>query len=162
VPAALAPPPAPPLRLLSYAFGPGEAIPERHACTGANVSPALAWRSVPAGTQSLAILAEMQGPAGQREARWLRYDIPPDQDMLPEGFDPERAGWGLPGRNAAGQAAYAGPCSAPGERQVFTFRLLALSGRPRLAAGATSALLLEAIAGLILAEAELTGVYGPS
>lgn len=154
-------PPAPRLQLLSYAFGPGEAIPARHACDGANVSPALAWRGVPSGTQSLVVMAETEGPVGGAEAHWLLYDIPPDEDMLPEGFRPEQAGWGLPGRNAAGQVVYQGPCADGGQaRQRFTFRLLALSGRLGLPAGATFDQLREALAGLVLAEAELTGLYG--
>jgi phosphatidylethanolamine-binding protein (PEBP) family uncharacterized protein len=115
---------------------------------------------VPPGAQSLALLAESAGPGGTLEARWLLYDIPPDQDTLPEGFDPRAAGWGLPGQNAAGQAGYTGPCApADGSRVAFTFRLLALASRPALPAGATPAELLTATSGQVLAQAELAGFY---
>ena len=42
--------------LTSPVFDEGASIPQRHTCDGENVSPALAWRDAPAGTQGFALL----------------------------------------------------------------------------------------------------------
>src|SRR6476659_6890587 len=56
VPPAL--PTAQPFALTSSAFEADSLIPARYSCHGANVSPPLAWRAPPAGTQSLALVLD--------------------------------------------------------------------------------------------------------
>src|SRR5690625_7299431 len=43
------------MQLTSSAFSAGGAIPSKHTGEGVDVSPALSWKDIPEGTQSLAI-----------------------------------------------------------------------------------------------------------
>ena len=47
---------AAPMQLTSASFADGEAIPSRHSCDGADVSPALAWDGVPEGVSSFVLI----------------------------------------------------------------------------------------------------------
>ena len=44
--------------LTSPAFKSGAAIPARHTCQGADVSPPLAWAGVPPSTKSLVLIVD--------------------------------------------------------------------------------------------------------
>jgi phosphatidylethanolamine-binding protein (PEBP) family uncharacterized protein len=46
------------MRLSSTAFDEGEMLPPRFTCDGAGVSPPLAWKDVPDGTQHFALICE--------------------------------------------------------------------------------------------------------
>src|ERR1041385_211025 len=46
------------MQLTSSAFAEGEAIPPQHTCDDKNMSPPLKWNDVPAGTKSLALIAD--------------------------------------------------------------------------------------------------------
>lgn len=46
------------LSMTSSSFAHEAAIPARHTCDGADVSPPLAWTGVPAGTKSLALVID--------------------------------------------------------------------------------------------------------
>ena len=63
--------------LSSPDLAPGQPIPETFAfdafgCTGQNVSPALAWEDLPAGTRSVAVMVH------DSDARWVQYLNVPD------------------------------------------------------------------------------------
>src|SRR2546422_846574 len=64
------------LSLTSSAFQEGDAIPTRHTCDGADVSPALSWRGAPAGTAAFALIVDdPDAPAGTW-VHWVLYDLP--------------------------------------------------------------------------------------
>src|SRR3954463_2669258 len=55
-------------------------------CTGQNISPALEWSNVPAGTKSLALqVFDPDAPTGSGFWHWAVYDIPPTATGLPQG-----------------------------------------------------------------------------
>ena len=55
-------------------------------CTGGNISPALQWSNIPAGTQSLALqLFDPDAPSGSGFWHWAIYDIPPTTTGLDQG-----------------------------------------------------------------------------
>ena len=65
------------LRVTSPAFDSGAPIPARHAGDGEDVSPALAWGPVPAGTRELCLLFEdADAPRPQPWVHWLVAGIP--------------------------------------------------------------------------------------
>ncbi len=55
-------------------------------CKGGNVSPALEWRNVPAGTQSFAVnMYDPDAPTGSGFWHWAVYNIAPSARGLPQG-----------------------------------------------------------------------------
>src|SRR5205809_193834 len=62
--------------LSSVAFKEGAAIPIRHTCDGADVSPPLGWSGAPPGTAAFALIADdPDAPAGTW-VHWVLYDLP--------------------------------------------------------------------------------------
>ena len=152
------------LQLMSPAFAAKAAIPARHTCDGAETSPPLRWSGVPAGTRSLALVVDdpdAPDPAAPQRTwvHWVLYDLPPGADGLAEGVATAQLPAGTrQGSNDWKHAGYGGPCPPIG-RHRYSFRLYALDvvlpdlrqpGKARLA---------RAMAGHVLAQAELVGTY---
>ena len=135
-------------------------------CQGGNVSPALSWRGVPAGTRSFALLVhDPDAPTGSGWWHWIVYNIPADTTSLPaDAGDPHKhlipAG-AVQGRSDYGNAGYGGPCPPPGKPHHYNFRLYALKvAKLELPADATAALVGFNVRAQALGSAELTGLYG--
>ena len=150
------------LSLTSTAFAHHGAIPTKYTCDGADVSPPLAWSSLPPGTKSLALIVDdpdAPDPAAPRMTwvHWVLYNLPPDASALPEAVSTLPAGT-LQGANDWGRTGYGGPCPPIG-RHRYLHKLYALDavlpdlGRP------TKAALEKAMQGHIIAQAELVGTY---
>lgn len=101
-------------------------------CTGGNVSPALSWKNLPAGTQSLALTVyDPDAPTGSGWWHWIVYDIPAGVSELPSGFgNSEKAqlpGGTMQGRTDFGKPGWGGPCPPKGDKpHRYTFTLHAL------------------------------------
>jgi Raf kinase inhibitor-like YbhB/YbcL family protein len=109
-------------------------------CTGQNVSPALEWSNLPAGTKSLAIqVHDDDAPTGSGLWHWAVYDIPPDAKGLAQGAGNDAStlpagafggnndflDTGVTGENGN----YGGPCPPAGDaphHYVFTAFALAV------------------------------------
>jgi phosphatidylethanolamine-binding protein (PEBP) family uncharacterized protein len=114
------------LVLSSPAFRPGGAMPVRYTCEGADVSPPLAWRNVPAGTAELFLLAiDLDGGNGGA-IQWAVGGLSPGSHGIPAGRLPHGAVVGL---NSAGEARWGGICGAKGHVHHVAFLLYALSRR---------------------------------
>src|SRR5205823_13282491 len=62
--------------LSSTAFKDGAAIPVKHTCDGADLSPPLAWSGAPPGTRTFALIADdPDAPAGTW-VHWVLYILP--------------------------------------------------------------------------------------
>jgi uncharacterized protein (TIGR00297 family)/Raf kinase inhibitor-like YbhB/YbcL family protein len=147
----------------SSSFDEGGLIPTRFTCDGENHSPALAWRDLPAGTKSLALIAEDPDAPGGTFTHWVLYNLPPTLTSLPEGLAKTVAltGVGTQGENSFRRTGYDGPCPPKGSTHRYYFRLYALDSAPTLPAGMTAATLrAQAIQGHTLGEAEWVGRYG--
>lgn len=148
------------ITVTSPAFTEGEGIPSDFTCDGAGASPPLEWSGVPAGAQSLAVIADdPDAPAGDW-VHWLVYDLPPSLTQLPAGI-PEGgrlSRGGSQGRTDFGALGYGGPCPPSGTHRYF-FKLYALDSVLRLKPGATKKELLQAMQGRVLAEGRLMGTY---
>ncbi len=135
-------------------------------CTGHNVSPALSWSNVPAGTKSFALLVyDPDAPTGSGWWHWLAYNIPADATSLPgDAGDPKKnlmpAGT-VQGRTDFGSPGYGGPCPPPGKPHHYYFRLYALKV-PKLdvPADATAALIGYNVNANSLGKAQILGLYG--
>lgn len=153
------------LTISSSAFEPDAAIPSRFTCDGANASPPLRWSGVPDGTRSLVLIVDDPDAPDPRAPKriwvhWVLYNIPPTVTSLGEGRPrspvPPGAGEGL---NDSGQPGYEGPCPPIGRHRYF-HKLFALDTLlPDLGASARRKDVEAAMAGHVLAYAEVMGTY---
>ncbi|MDH7485501.1 MAG: YbhB/YbcL family Raf kinase inhibitor-like protein [Anaerolineae bacterium] len=146
--------------LTSTAFVQGKPIPRKYTCDGQDISPPLSWGDPPAGTRSLALIADdPDAPAGTW-VHWVLYNLPATSRGLPEAVssDAELADGSRHGRNSWRRLGYGGPCPPRGTHRYF-FKLYALDTVLDLKAGADKGQLLKAMEGHILAQAELMGTY---
>lgn len=152
------------LSVSSPAFAAGAAMPERHAGEGVgdNVSPALRWSVVPAGTAELVLVMEDPDvPLPRPVVHVIATGIPPDTDGLPEGaLSRPGAGRFKLGRGFLGRQLYAGPRPVRGHGpHRYVFQLVAADRPLALSAPADLAAVLTALAGHALAKGRLVGTF---
>ena len=151
---------------------PGATIGSKHifsgmGCTGNNLSPALRWTGVPAGTKSFAVtIYDPDAPTGSGWWHWVVYNIPATTTSLPTGAG-DVSGKHLPagtvqGNTDFGVKAYGGPCPPVGDKPhhyiitVYALKVPTLD----VPATASSAYVGFNIHANVLASARLTGLYG--
>ena len=143
------------MKLTSSAFQDGAAIPGKHTCDGADVSPPLAWRDAPPNTAAFALICDDPDASAGTWVHWVLYNVPGKTNELREGD----TGGGLEGRNDFRRTRYGGPCPPPGKAHRYFFKLYALRSPLTLKAGASKADVERAINGVALSEAQLIGTY---
>lgn len=152
------------MRIESSSFSHGGDIPAEFTCEGEDVSPELAWREVPAGTRSLALIVhdpDVPDPkAPKREwVHWVLYNLPPTAPGLPRGVVREALPAGTEeGTNDWKRTGYGGPCPPIGRHRYF-HTLYALDTVLANLARPSKAKLEAAMHGHVLARAELMGTY---
>ena len=148
------------LSLVSAAFEEDGMIPRKHTCDGADLSPALAWSSAPAGTRSFALICDDPDAPVGTWVHWVIFNLSVDTRALPEGVAlRERLESGaIQGVNDFGKIGYCGPCPPHGMHRYF-FKLYALDAELDLNGRVTKERLLRAMEGHILGEAHLMGKY---
>jgi Raf kinase inhibitor-like YbhB/YbcL family protein len=144
------------MKLASPAFGDNGKIPCKYTCDGENMSPPLIISNVPPEAESLVLIMDEPEPPkkGAVVDHWLVFDIPPGGQYVPEGEAPE----GTHGTIAAGKVRYHGPCPSEGEHR-YRFRLYALDVELPLPEETTRKEIERAMAGHVVARAEMTGRY---
>jgi Raf kinase inhibitor-like YbhB/YbcL family protein len=149
------------MNLTSTSFQAGSQIPAKFTCSGAGISPQLAWSAPPAGTVSFALIVTDPDAPGQTFVHWVLYGLPAETRALPEALPGigQLADGGRQGRNDFGDLGYGGPCPPPGSPHHYVFTLYALDAKLNLPVGATRAQVEAAMQGHILASGELIGVY---
>jgi hypothetical protein len=148
--------------LKSTAFANGGEMARKYSCDGADLSPALSWEEAPAGTQSLALIADdPDAPAGTW-THWTIWNISANATVLPEGLGQAEVldNGARQGRNDFKRIGYGGPCPPPGKPHRYFFKLYALDRRLEVKAGARRSELELAMKGHVLSQAELMGRYG--
>jgi Raf kinase inhibitor-like YbhB/YbcL family protein len=149
------------MKLTSSAFTHFGGIPVRHTCEGADVSPPLAWSEVPHGAAAFALIVDdpdaPDPTAPQRTwVHWVLVDLPAEARAIPDGGPlPHGTRVGL---NDWKRPRWNGPCPPVGRHRYF-FKLYALKTRLPWLESPTAPELEAAIAGKILAQAELVGTY---
>ena len=151
--------------LSSSAFASGSEIPKRFTCDGADVSPPLTWRGAPAETRSFALFIDDPDAPDPRAPKrvWVHcvlYDIPATVTELREsGAHASAVSGARDGLNDSNERGYSGPCPPVGRHRYF-HRLHALdSVLGDLGPKARKADVERAMAGHVLATAELMGTY---
>jgi Raf kinase inhibitor-like YbhB/YbcL family protein len=148
-----------PLQLITPAFSEGGAIPRRHTCDGADLSPALEWSGEPDGVRSFALIVDDPDAPSGTFNHWLLWDVPASIHSLPEGFKPGQTG--RSGANDFGRLGYSGPCPPRGHGpHRYFFKLYALAvDTLNVPEGARRPSLERALRGNVLGEAQLMGRY---
>jgi Raf kinase inhibitor-like YbhB/YbcL family protein len=157
--------------LTSPELSPGATLAEAQVyngfgCKGGNVSPALKWSGVPAGTQSFALLVhDPDAPTTSGWWHWVVYNIPAGTTSLPASAgDPQKKLMPAPavqGRTDFGTPGYGGPCPPPGKPHHYNFRIYALKvPKLEVPADASPAMIAFNVHANELGHAELTGLYG--
>jgi Raf kinase inhibitor-like YbhB/YbcL family protein len=146
------------IALSSSAFADGQTIPRRYTCSGAQESPPLAWKGVPAGTRELALLMEDPDAPGGTFVHWVLFHLPPGLRQLGAGSVPDAARQGV---NSTGDAKYAGPCPPEGDApHHYEFTLYALKAALSQPDGAKAQDVRAAIAKTATAQGRLVGRFG--
>jgi hypothetical protein len=152
------------LEISSTAFAPGSAIPARHTCEGNDISPALRWTGIPAGTKSLVLIVDDPDAPDPRAPKmtwvhWVLANLPATAAELPEGVAPKALPAGtVEGLNDWKRTGYGGPCPPVGRHRYF-HKLYALDTVLTGLHHPTRALVEAAMQGHVLARAELLGTY---
>jgi Raf kinase inhibitor-like YbhB/YbcL family protein len=150
--------------LTSPSFIDGGDIPRKFTCQGDDCSPALAWSSAPAGTNSFALIVDdpdAPDPAAPKMTwvHWVLYNIPAATSELPEAVKPFQLPTGtLQGTNDWKRTGYGGPCPPIGRHRYF-FKHYALDSILPDLKQPTKEQLEIAMKGCILAQATLMGTY---
>jgi len=144
----------------SPAFAPGALIPPKYTCDGADLSPPVSFSGAPAGTKSLALIADDPDAPMGTWVHWVVWNIPAGTRSLEEGVPKKEtvADGARQGTNDFRRIGYGGPCPPSGTHRYF-FRLYALDAALNLPATATKQDLEKAMQEHILAQAELMGKY---
>jgi Raf kinase inhibitor-like YbhB/YbcL family protein len=152
------------LFVTSAAFRQGEPIPKRYTCDGEDLSPDLAWRGVPQGTETFALIMDDPDAPRGTFTHWVYYNLPGALRALPEDVEKSEhpPTGGSQGVNDFGDIGYRGPCPPPGPAHRYHLTVYALDSQLRLPARSTKHELRTAIQGHVLGQGELVGVYGRS
>ncbi|HET7202469.1 MAG TPA: YbhB/YbcL family Raf kinase inhibitor-like protein [Steroidobacteraceae bacterium] len=150
------------MNITSPAFQHGAAIPARHTCEGADVSPPLQWGGLPSGTRSLVLIVDDPDAPDPRAPKrtwvhWVLANLPPDADGLEEHVDTLPPGT-IEGLNDWKRTGYGGPCPPIGRHRYF-HKLYALDTVLSGLEHPSKAQLEAAMQGHVLAHAELVGTY---
>lgn len=154
------------IALTSPSFAHGAPMPVKHAGVrigGADLSPALSWSGVPAGTEEFVLIMEdPDAPVPRPVVHAVAFAISKTVTSIEEGalsgaVPPK--GFSL-GKNSLGGLHYRGPGPVPGHGpHRYVFQLFALSRSLGLTAPPTKQRLIERMQGAVLAKGRLDGLY---
>lgn len=135
-------------------------IPKKFTCDGSDVSPQLSWTPPPAGTQSLALIADDPDAPVGTWTHWVAFNLPPNTLGLPENVPKVDAlEGGYQGKNDFHSVGYAGPCPPAGKPHRYFFKLYALDSKLNLQPGISKLQLQQAMHGHVLGQTEWVGKY---
>lgn len=148
------------MKIESSAFRSMGSIPEKYTCDGGNFNPPLSIKNAPVGTNSLALIMDDPDVPKNLKAdglwvHWVLWNISPSTNFIDEGIVPKEA---IQGVGSSGKNEYGGPCPPDKEHRYF-FKLYALDSTLNLSITTDKVALEKAMAGHILEEAQLVGVY---
>lgn len=150
------------MKIESPAFQNQQTIPAKYTCDGKGINPPLKFSDVPSDAKSLALIVDDPDAPGGTFTHWTVWNISPNVLKVAEGSAPFGGIEGLNSKvfysDSADGVGYIGPCPPSGTHRYF-FKLYALDKTLNLQADADIEKLKKAVAGHILASAELIGLY---
>lgn len=149
------------LTVTSEAFANGERLPPKYTCDGQGISPPVNWSGAPQETRTYALILDDLNAPGGIFTHWVIFNIPAQESGLQEDVPsvPTLPNGAIQGRNSAGKIGYVAPCPPSGTHH-YVFHLYALDLVLDLQPGAAKQDVLKAMQGHIMAEGQLTGLYG--
>jgi hypothetical protein len=144
------------MELTSPAFQNNQNILSKYTCDGENVNPPLKISGAPAGAKSLVLFLDDHDAAQGIFNHWLVWNITPSVALIGENSLPKGVVKGL---NDFKERSYSGPCPPKGETHRYYFKVYALDRILKLGPNSKRKDLDKAMAGRVLAGAELTGFY---
>lgn len=150
------PSPTGPMKLSTTAFENNANIPSEFTCDGKNSSPEFQISNIPSATKSLAlIMHDPDAPMDGGFTHWVMWNISPQTTTIMKNKTPAGA---LVGYNSTGKGQWTGPCPPSGTHH-YQFMLFALDKELALPANTNKSDLEKAIAGHILEQTTLVGLY---
>lgn len=152
------------LTFTSTSFSHNDTIPSIYTCDGEDISPALNWTGIPAGTKSLALIVDdpdAPDPAAPKKTwvQWVRYSISPDTIGLAAGISEKNLPPDtLQGINDWKRTGYGGPCPPVGNHRYY-HKLYALDTVPPDFQHPAKAAIEQAMQSHIIGHGELIGRY---
>jgi len=143
------------MKITSPVFGHNQKIPSKYTCDGENLSPPLEISGVPEGAKSMVLIMDDPDATHGLWVHWVLWNISPDTKEIPENSVPAGAAEGM---TSFGKPGYGGPCPPSGTHRYF-FKLCALNKKLELSPSAEKVELEEVMAGQVLDQAELIGLY---
>jgi Raf kinase inhibitor-like YbhB/YbcL family protein len=132
----------------------GGTIDAQYTCKGTDISPAISWSGVPAGTQELALtLTDIDA---SNFIHWVIGGIDPASSGIAAGKVPTGA---VQAANGFGDAKYGGPCPPDGNH-TYLLRLYALGAHSGIANGMAGAAAIDALEANQLESTSISGVFG--
>lgn len=119
------------------------------------MSPPLEISGVPEGAKSMVLIMDDPDATHGLWVHWVLWNISPDTKEIPENSVPAGAAEGM---TSFGKPGYGGPCPPSGTHRYF-FKLCALNKKLELSPSAGKVELEEVMAGQVLDQAELIGLY---
>ena len=141
--------------MTSSAFANNGNIPLKYTCDGQDVNPPLSISGIPPSAQTMALVVDDPDAPGETFDHWVMWNISLLSDIA-ENSVPAGA---VQGVNGFGENKYAGPCPPIGETHRYRFKLYALDDFLNLASTSDAAALKGAMAGHVIRQANLTGLY---
>ncbi len=133
----------------------GGPLPTEYTGDGAGITPPLAWRGAPPGTQGFVLIMDHLAPGDEVKCSWTLWDIPADVTALPK----HSTGIGRTGTSFKGRTGYEPPRSQGPGAKTYVLTVYALSGPIRPAGEADRETLLSAMKDKVLASASLNVVH---
>ncbi len=133
----------------------GGKLPAEFTGDGAGVTPPLAWRGAPPGTQGYVLIMDHLAPGNEVKSCWTLWDIPAEVTALPK----NTAGIGRSGTSFKGKTGYEPPRSQGPGAKTYVLTVYALSEPIRPSGEVSRETLLSAMKGKVLASASLNVVY---
>ena len=123
-------------------------------CEGENISPPLIFNEVPQSARSLLLMLEDPSAESRPWVHWCVFNIPAYVKGFETGKIPEGS---VEAVSSSGKYGYDGPCS--GSEKEFVFKLYALDTDLNLPAESNIKVIMKAMMGHIIEEAELVVRY---
>jgi Raf kinase inhibitor-like YbhB/YbcL family protein len=143
------------MKLTSPAFGNNQLIPAKYTCDGQDINPPLQISEIPEGAKSLVLIVDdPDAPMGTWD-HWIVWNIDPSISLIEENTVPKGA---IEGLNDFGKTSYGGPCPPSGTHHYY-FKLYALDRTLELDSSVKKKEVEKAMAGAILDQVELIGLY---